>query len=141
VDSSSLEWQRRFLGNVASPHEAEERLETHRPPTASASYSLQTTAHDYGAFIAAVLRGDRLKVSTWAKWLTASVMVPKGAVVHLDGEPSSTEPDIGWGLGWAVEPSQNTFFHWGKMSGVRAFAIGSLEQQAGIVCSPTATEV
>lgn len=133
MNSSSLEWQSRFLDNMANPHEAQERLEMHRPPAASASWSLQTTAPDYGAFVAAVLRGDRLETSTWEKWLTAAVMVPKGAVVHLDGEPSATEADVGWGLGWGIEPSQRTFFQWGKMPGVRAFVMGSLEQQAGVV--------
>ena len=133
MDSSSLEWQERFLSNTASPHDEEERLETHCPSKANASYSLLTTAHDYGVFVAAILRGDRLKRSTWEKWLTANVMVPKGAIVHLGGPPSATEADIGWGLGWGVEPSQSTFFQWGKMSGVRAFVMGSLKQQAGVV--------
>lgn len=76
--SSSLEWQDWFLSNLAIPHEAKERTETHRPPTANASYTLHTTASDYGAFVAAVLRGARLKPSTWATWLTASVMVRQG---------------------------------------------------------------
>ncbi len=133
MNSSSLEWQSQFLNNMASPHEAQERLEMHRPSAASASWSLQTTASDYGAFVAAVLRGDRLKASTWEKWLSATVMVPKGAVVHLDGEPSATEADVGWGLGWGIEPSQRTFFQWGKMPGVRAFVMGSLARQAGVV--------
>ena len=133
MDSSSLEWQDRFLSNVASPHEVEERLEVHRPPMANASYSLQTTAPDYGAFIAAVLRGERLKISTWEEWLTASVMVPKGEIVHLNGKPSATEPDVGWGLGWGVEPGRSTFFQWGKVSGARAFAMGSREEETGVV--------
>ncbi|WP_458763771.1 serine hydrolase domain-containing protein [Cupriavidus basilensis] len=131
--SSSLEWQDRFLANAANPHEAAQRLDLHRPPAASASYSLQTTAGDYGAFVAAVLRGDGLSASTWQQWLTASVMVPKGEIVYLDGAPAATEPDIGWGLGWGVEPSRGTFFQWGKMQGVRAFVMGSTEQRAGVV--------
>lgn len=133
MHSSSLEWQDWFLSNLASPHEAKERIETHQPPTANASYTLHTTASDYGAFIAAVLRGAHLKPSTWATWLAASVMVPKDAIVHLHGAPSATESDIGWGLGWGIEPSQRAFFQWGKMTGIRAFVLGSLEQQAGVV--------
>ncbi|MFL9966110.1 hypothetical protein PQR02_34900 [Paraburkholderia sediminicola] len=91
------------------------------------------TAADYAAFVGAVLRGDRLKPSAWQQWLNASVMVPKGEVVHLEGEPSETEPDIGGGLGWGVEPNRHTFFQWGKMSGVRAFVMGSVIEQAGVV--------
>ncbi|MFK0378125.1 serine hydrolase domain-containing protein [Pandoraea sp. NPDC090278] len=131
--SSSLEWQDRFLGNLARPHEENREVEIHRPSAANASYSLLTTASDYGAFVAAVLRGERLKPSTWKAWLTASIMVPKDAVVHLHGEPPETERDIGWGLGWGIEPSHRAFFQWGKMTGVRAFVLGSLERQAGVV--------
>lgn len=133
MDSSSLEWQARFADRMASPHEAMQRIDTHRPPAASASYSLQTTAGDYGAFVVAVLRGDRLNPSTWLQWLKASVMVPKGEIVRLSAEPTETEPDIGWGLGWGVEPDQRTFFQWGKMAGVRAFVMGSVAQQSGVV--------
>lgn len=133
MGSSSLEWQDPFLHSAASPHEADERLAIHRPPVASASYSLHTTAGDYGAFVAAVLRGDGLRGSTWKQWLTASVMVPRGEIVRLDSKPSATESDIGWGLGWGIEPSQGTFFQWGKMSGVRAFVMGSPERQSGVV--------
>lgn len=59
--------------------------------------------------------------------------MPKDAIVHLHGTPSATESDIGWGLGWGVEPSHRAFFQWGKMTGIRAFVFGSLEQQAGVV--------
>lgn len=131
--SSSLEWQDRFLVNLASPHEEQQRIEIHRPPTANASYTLHTTASDYGTFVAAVLRGARLTPSTWEAWLSTSVMVPKDAIVHLHGLPSETESDIGWGLGWGTEPSHRAFFQWGKMVGVRAFVLGSLEQRAGVV--------
>jgi CubicO group peptidase (beta-lactamase class C family) len=133
MSSSSLEWHDRFLANVASPHEADERLDPHRPSAAGASWSLQTTALDYAAFIAAVLCGHGLKASTWQQWLTASVIVPKDAVVQLDNEPSATEAVVGWGLGWGVEPRRHTFFQWGKMRGIRAFAMGSPAQQSGLV--------
>jgi CubicO group peptidase (beta-lactamase class C family) len=133
MHSSSLEWQDRFVDNVAIPHEGQEWIEKHRPLVANASYSLQTTAGDYGAFVGAVLRGDRLMASTWKRWITASVMVPKGAIVHFDNEPAATEPDIGWGLGWGVEPSSGTLFQWGKTTGVRAFVLVGPEKQTGLV--------
>jgi CubicO group peptidase (beta-lactamase class C family) len=131
--SSSLQWQDRFTDREAMPHEDGERVDAHRAPAPNASYSLKTTAGDYGAFVAAVLRGDRLKEETWRQWLTAAVMVPQGAIVHLDAGPTATEPDIGWGLGWGVEPSVGTFFQWGKMTGVRAFVMGSPAEHSGVV--------
>ena len=131
--SSSLEWQERFRDNVASPHEVGKRIDKHFAPVANASYSLQTTAADYGAFVAAVLKADRLRESTYRQWLTAEVNVPKGAAIHLELDPPATEQDIGWGLGWGIESSRGTFFQWGKMSGVRAFVMGSPTEQSGVV--------
>lgn len=133
MGSSSLQWQERFAGLEAAPHEDGERVDMHRPPSPNASYSLKTTAGDYGAFVAAVLRGDRLNERTWRDWLTAAVMVPQGAIVQLDSAPKATEPGIGWGLGWGVEPSGGTFFQWGKMTGARAFVMGSPAQQRAVV--------
>ncbi|MEO7390823.1 MAG: hypothetical protein ABIU58_01535 [Ramlibacter sp.] len=129
--SSSFEWQRRFAGNVAAPHENGKRMDKHKPLVASASYSLQTTAGDYGAFMGAVLRGDRLREATHRQWLTAQVMVPRGSVLHLQDTPPRTEAGIGWGLGWGVETESGAFFQWGKMDGVRAFTMGSVREQAG----------
>jgi CubicO group peptidase (beta-lactamase class C family) len=130
--SSSFQWQDRFARHVASPHENGERLDKHRPLAASASYSLQTTAGDYGRFIAAVLQGAWLRQATWREWFKPVVHVPRGVAVHLDAEPAETEDDVAWGLGWGVEPSRGTFFQWGKMDGVRAFAMGSVAAQAGL---------
>jgi CubicO group peptidase (beta-lactamase class C family) len=131
--SSSLQWQDRFARHEAAPTEGEVRASPHRAPAPNASYSLKTTAADYGAFVAAVLRGDRLKKQTWRQWLTAHVMVPQGAIVQLDSAPMATEPDLGWGLGWGIEPSLGTFFQWGKMTGVRAFVMGSPATGRGLV--------
>lgn len=133
MESSSLLWQERFAGRSAMPHEDGERKELHRPAAANASYSLQTTAGDYGAFVAAMLRGSRLREATWREWLAAAVMVPAGAIVQLDAAPAATEADVGWGLGWGVEPSARTFFQWGKMTGVRAFVMGSPGMGRGVV--------
>jgi len=133
MTSSSFEWQERFRDNFASPHEEAKRLDKHIPSVASASYSLQTTAGDYAAFVSAVLKGERLKESTHRQWLTATVSVPKDAAVDLGDTPTGTRPDVGWGLGWGVEPELGTFFQWGKMDGIRAFVMGSMVEQTGVV--------
>jgi CubicO group peptidase (beta-lactamase class C family) len=133
MGSSSFEWQEKFSLNTARPHESGKPLDKHLPQVGNASYSLQTTAGDYCAFVAAVLKGDRLNASTWKEWFTVRGRVPKGAAVYLERTPPDTEPDVGWGLGWGVEPTSGTFFQWGKMDGVRAFVMGSLVEQAGFV--------
>ena len=129
---SSFEWQERFAANAASPHENGMRRDKHRPPAASASYSLQTTAGDYGRFIAAVLHGAWLRQATWREWLLPVARVPVGAAIHLEPEPAATEVEVAWGLGWGVETSRGTFFQWGKTTGVRAFAMGSVAEQSGL---------
>lgn len=133
MGSSSFEWQARFGTNVATPHERGDRINKHYPAVANASYSLQTTAADYGAFISAVLSGARLKRSTHQDWLRPIVNVPKGSATNLENNPLDTVNDIAWGLGWGLEYRQGTFFQWGKMSGVRAFVMGSLDEQTGVV--------
>jgi len=133
MQASSLEWREAFARNQAVPHEGGERVEPHRPTAANASYSLKTTARDYGAFVAAVLSGLRLDQRPWRDWLAPAVMVPHGAIVQLASRPQALEPGIGWGLGWGVEPGAGTFFHWGKMTGSRAFVMGSPAAKAGVV--------
>ncbi|MES2974404.1 MAG: serine hydrolase domain-containing protein [Pseudomonadota bacterium] len=131
--SSSYVWQERFDADFARPHDDGQPIDKHRPSGAFASYSLQTTAGDYAAFVAAVLRGDGLKESTWRDWFVVQGHAPKGAAVHLESTPPETEPDVGWGLGWGVEPSTGCFFQWGKREGVRSFVMGSVAEQAGFV--------
>ena len=133
MKSSSFEWQHQFAGNVAQPHENGERLDKHLPPRASAAYSLQTTATDYGAFLAAVLNGDRLMEATSNQWLIPAINATTGTAEHLERLPTETEKDIGWGLGWGLELSRGTFFQWGKISGVRAFVMGSRPERSGVV--------
>jgi CubicO group peptidase (beta-lactamase class C family) len=131
--SSSLEWRDVFAKNQAAAHDAGARLAPHRPAAANASYSLKTTASDYAKFARAVLRGDRLRRDTWEQWFAPAVMVPSREIERLHAPPEMTEPDIGWALGWGVEPIPNTFFHWGKMAGMRSFVMGSRPRGTALV--------
>ena len=130
---SSLQWQEAYAANVARPHQQGEPLAKHQPRAASASYSLQTTAGDYGRFMAAVLQGSWLRQATWREWFKPVVHVPLGAAVDLEETPTATEDDVAWGLGWGLEVSRGSFFQWGKMDGVRAFALGGVAEQSALV--------
>jgi CubicO group peptidase (beta-lactamase class C family) len=133
MKSSSMIWQERFAANYAVPHEAGKEVKKQFPPTGGASGSLQTTARDYGLFIAATLSGRRLKPATKNKWLTSLINVPKDRAENLHQPSLETSPDIGWGLGWGIEQSTGSFFQWGKIDGVRAFVMGNRELNAGVV--------
>ncbi len=132
MSSSSFEWQGRFRHNFASPHEHSKRL-TKGLPGAAASYSLQTTATDYAAFLMATLKGIRLNEPTFRHWLTPFHHVPKGTAIHLDDTPLELEADVAWGLGWGLEISNGTFFQWGKIDGIRSFTMGSVIEQSALV--------
>lgn len=131
--SSSLEWRDAFAENEAAPHEGGARLAPHRPPAANASYSLKTTASDYAAFARAVLLGDCLRRDNCQQWFAPVVMVPSGEIERLHAPPEMVEPGIGWGLGWGVEPTADTFFQWGKMAGMRSFVMGNLRCGTALV--------
>lgn len=133
MHSSSFLWRERFSHSAAVPHEGERRLEKHRPAAAHASYSLQTTAGDYARFMVAVLQGTSLSEALRTQWLTPAFRVPRTDAVHLAGSPPQTAPDIAWGLGWGLETTCGSFFQWGKMDGIRAFAIGNPQTQSAVV--------
>lgn len=133
MHSSSFQWREHFSEDFALPHDDERVVEKHRPTAATASYSLQTTAGDYGKFIAAVLEGTSLARSTFRQWLTPATMVPQGDAVHLADSPPTNEREIGWGLGWGVETTTGAFFQWGKMDGIRAFAMGNPRTRSAVV--------
>ncbi|MDR7378278.1 CubicO group peptidase (beta-lactamase class C family) [Rhodoferax ferrireducens] len=133
MQSSSFQWHERFNEDYATPHEDEKPLEKHRPAAAQASYSLQTTAGDYAKFIGAVLDGTSLTEATRRQWLAPAVRVPREDAIHLADSAPETERDVGWGLGWGFETTDGTFFQWGKMDGVRAFAMGNPHTQSAIV--------
>jgi hypothetical protein len=82
--------------------------------------------------LAAGLQGAWLRQATWRAWLKPVVQVPRGAAVDLEEPPGPIEDDVAWGLGWGLEAGGANFFQWGKMDGVRAFALGSVAQQAGL---------
>jgi CubicO group peptidase (beta-lactamase class C family) len=131
--SSSFVWQERFAGRAASPHENGVRMDKHRPQLAGASYSLQTTAGDYAAFLSAVLHRGRQGAPAWRQCLAPVAHVPRGSALHLEATPPDTHEGVAWGLGWGLEPRQGTFFQWGKMNGVRAFAMGHPGRQCAVV--------
>lgn len=130
---SSLVWHDRFENNMAISHENGERLGKHRPLQANASYSLQTTAFDYGRFVAAVIKGARLKPDTHCEWLRPAMNTPKNSALQLEKASAELDMEIAWGLGWGLELEHGTFFQWGKMNGIRTFVMGSPRHNSGAV--------
>lgn len=77
---------------------------------AVSAFSLQTTARDYGAFVAALLKDD-------------------GVLQQIVERPVPMAPDLGvrWGLGWGLAqgPTGDLLWHWGNNPGYRSFVMAS----------------
>jgi len=107
---SSLEWQARFTENHAQGSEwdggpVQKRLVR----TAQASWSLLTTASDYIGFVQHVLARGGLAAATYDQWLLPRVLTRQGDDAEdLNGD-NPQDPNVAWGLGWGLEPSQNSF--------------------------------
>lgn len=133
MHSSSMIWQDRFVSDFAFPHIDGKRLPKPYPPVASASYTLQTTAKDYAAFLATLLDSTRVTEAAVQQGFVPVRQVPKRLAVNLGYEVREIEENIAWGLGWGIELPGRCFFQWGKLDGVRAFAMGCREQRRAVV--------
>jgi CubicO group peptidase (beta-lactamase class C family) len=102
-----------FEPNYADPHDANLSPAAKRKPTsANAAATLQTTAGDFARFLQVALSGVGLKPETARIWLAPPVNVGRNCVQCLSADPPEAELDVAWGLGWGLEPSSGTFFHW-----------------------------
>lgn len=125
---SAYVWSDRLDANAAVGHGGygEPRTPT-RPPTARAS-TLQTTAGDYGRFLASLLRGTGLRPETARLMFTPHVNAADG---------------VDWGLGWALEAdgAARRVWHHGdnSNSGFTAFVMADPATRSGVVYFASST--
>jgi CubicO group peptidase (beta-lactamase class C family) len=133
---SSYVWRGAFEPNYADPHDVNlSPAAKKKPASANAAATLQTTAGDFARFLQVALSGAGLKPETARIWLVPQVNVGRYCVQCLAADAPEVEPDVAWGLGWGLEPSSDTFFHWGDNDRGRfkAFVMGSPQRRSGIV--------
>jgi CubicO group peptidase (beta-lactamase class C family) len=130
VWQESYETQKAFLHNSTGEPTGQNKL---APGMANAAASLHTTAHDYGRFLSAMLKGTGLKKETLTHMLTPQVYVRKGGSVSIDRPNAETLPDVAWGLGWGLQTTSDgvSFWHWGDNGNSKAFAVAFAEQRMG----------
>jgi CubicO group peptidase (beta-lactamase class C family) len=119
---SGYVWDACWEPNAAVGHdEYGAPLAPTRPRAARAS-TLQTTAADYGRFLAAVLRGTGLSARSHRLMLAGQVPVA---------------PGVEWALGWGIESAASgpALWHHGDNSntGFTAFAYGDPARGTGVV--------
>ena len=136
MNSSSLAWQERYKSLKTFNHDAlgypTGQGEGVSP---NAAGSLQTTTADYAKFVSAILNGTGLKKETRKLMLTPQSKVDESCRVCTGGAPKKLSTEIGWGLGWGLQMTDegNSFWHWGDNGNNKAFIVAFEKQKDGIV--------
>jgi len=100
--SSSYVWRADFDERTATGHDGDATpQELWKPKDAGAASTLNTTAHDYALFVAAILNGAGLKPATLHEMETPQIAVDPECTNCTDRTPKQLSKNIFWGLGWA----------------------------------------
>ncbi len=102
---------------------------------ANPAASLQTTAQDYGRFVAAILKGTGLRKETRGQMLTPQIRVGEGGTNTVNKASVKLSESISWGLGVGLQstPDGLSFWHWGDNGNTKAYVVGFDKQRLGVV--------
>lgn len=142
MTSSSYVWRDEYDTLKTFRHNSRgEPTGQNKVPQANAAASLQTTAQDFGRFVAAVLKGTGLKKETRQQMLTTQVKVSAGGTNTINKAPDSLSPDVAWGLGWGLQTSADgsAFWHWGDNGDSKAYVVAYDKQKLGVVVFANST--
>jgi CubicO group peptidase (beta-lactamase class C family) len=143
MTSSSYAWRSDFDARTAYGHDADgNTTKLRKDDHANAAASLNTTAHDYALFIAAVLNGTGLKPATLHELQTPQIAVDPECTNCTDRAPKELSKNLFWGLGWGIErPERNgaadsnseTLWHWGDNGAFKCFVVAKPRNKSGMV--------
>lgn len=135
MTSSSYIWQDRydalkiFNHNLLSEPTGQKKV-----TEGNAASSLNTTARDYGVFLAAFLEGTGLKKETARLMLTPQAKV--GPRRDTTSSPATQpSPYISWGLGWGLQSTAEgtSLWHWGDNVDNKSYVVAFDKQKMGVV--------
>ena len=136
MTSSSYAWRSDFDARTAYGHDADAiagnlRKDDHT----NAAASLNTTAHDYALFLAAVLNGNGLRPSTLREMETPQIAVDPECTNCTDRSPKQLSKNIFWGLGWGIEQNgtSKTLWHWGDNGAFKCFVVANPARKSAVV--------
>jgi CubicO group peptidase (beta-lactamase class C family) len=135
MTSSSYVWQDRYDALKIFNHNLlSEPTGRKKVTEASAASSLNTTARDYGLFMAALLKGTGLKKETARLMLTPQVKVGRGRDT-TSRPPGTPSPYISWGLGWGLQNTLDgtSLWHWGDNVDNKSYVVAFDKQKMGVV--------
>jgi CubicO group peptidase (beta-lactamase class C family) len=103
--------------------------------TGNAAGSLNTTARDYGRFVAAILKGTGLKPQMRKLMLTPQVQVRESGPNSIDRPQAKPVPDVAWGIGWGLQTTKDgvAFWHWGDNGDCKAFVVAFDKPKLAVV--------
>jgi CubicO group peptidase (beta-lactamase class C family) len=141
MTSSSYIWQERYdMLKIFNHNLLSEPTRQNKVIEGNAASSLNTTARDYGLFMAALLKGTGLKKETARLMLTPQVKVGRGrnTTNRPAGQPS---PYISWGLGWGLQSTGDgtSLWHWGDNGDNKAYVVAFDKQKMGVVVFTNST--
>jgi tetratricopeptide (TPR) repeat protein len=134
--SSSYIWRSDFDARTAYPHDADGNPGTVRKDDHfNAAASLNTTAHDYALFLAAILNGTGLKPATLREMETPQIAVDPECTNCTDRAPKELSKTLFWGLGWGIQrdDSSTALWHWGDNGAFKCFALADPARKSGAI--------
>ncbi len=135
MNSSSYVWQDKYERLKAYKHNfIGKPTGLNKVAEANAAASLNTTALDYGRFVAAILKGTGLKKETARLMLTPQIQVDEGGTNTINRPVGKLSPYISWGLGWGLQNTDEgiSFWHWGDNGNSKAYVVAFEKQKLGV---------
>jgi len=136
MTSSSYVWRPDFDQRTATGHDSDGiPQDLWKPNEAGAASTLNTTAHDYALFVAAVANGAGLKRSTFREMETPQIAVNPECTNCTEQAPKELSKSIFWGLGWGIQKngSDTSLWHWGDNGSFKCFVVANLSRRSGAV--------
>jgi CubicO group peptidase (beta-lactamase class C family) len=126
MNNSSYIWQPTYQNLAADGHDRNLNPSPMKRPTEGLSAgSLRTTAREYAQFIIAMMESGTVD----------SPLLTESSMTEMLRSQVQLNYYLDWGLGWALEYSDNHkyFWHWGDGGVYKTFAIASRELGTGVV--------
>jgi CubicO group peptidase (beta-lactamase class C family) len=134
--SSSYVWRVDFDERTATGHDGDATpQDLWKPKDAGSASTLNTTAHDYALFVAAILNGAGLKAATLREMETPQIAVDPECTNCTDRTPKRLSKNIFWGLGWGIvrNSKSETLWHWGDNGAFKCFVLADPARKSGMV--------
>lgn len=136
MTSSSYVWRPDFDERTATGHDSDATPQNlWKPDEAGAASTLNTTAHDYALFVAAVVNGVGLKRATFREMETPQIAVNPECTNCTEKTPKELSNNIFWGLGWGIQKSGNevSLWHWGDNGSFKCFVVANPARKSGVM--------